>query len=71
MHNIAIVIPSLNPDEKLLEVVGAALGKGFRTIIVVNDVSSSEYNKYFEQIEKHKRCVVLKHYKNFGKARSL
>ncbi len=71
MHNIAIVIPSLNPDEKLLEVVGAALGKGFRTIIVVNDGSSSEYNKYFEQIEKHKECVVLKHYKNFGKGRSL
>lgn len=71
MQNIAIVIPSLNPDEKLLEVVWSVLSKGFKTIIVVNDGSSSEYDKYFEHIKKHKECVVLRHYKNLGKGRAL
>lgn len=71
LQNIAIVIPSLNPDEKLLEVVDAVLYKGFKTIIVVNDGSSSEYDKYFERIGKHKECTVLKHYKNLGKGRAL
>ncbi len=71
MNNIAIVIPSLNPDEKLIQVVDAVLSKGFKTIIVINDGSSSDYDNYFERIEKHKECKVLKHYKNLGKGRAL
>jgi len=71
LQNIAIVIPSLNPDDKLLDVVGAVISKGFKTIIVVNDGSDSKYDKYFEHIKKHKECVVLKNYKNFGKGRAL
>lgn len=71
MQDISIVIPSLNPDNKLIEVVESVISKGFKTIIVVNDGSSSEYDKYFEHIKKYKECVVLKHYKNFGKGRAL
>jgi dolichol-phosphate mannosyltransferase len=71
LQNIAIVIPSLNPDEKLIEVVEEVLYKGFKTVIVVNDGSSSEYDGYFERISKYKECTVLKHYKNLGKGRAL
>lgn len=71
MQNISIVIPSLNPDEKLIEVVEAIINKGFKTIIIVNDGSSSEYEKYFEHVREYEECVILKHHKNLGKGRAL
>lgn len=71
MQNISIVIPSLNPDEKLIKVVEAIINKGFKTIIIVNDGSSSEYEKYFEHVREYEECVILKHHKNLGKGRAL
>ncbi len=71
MQSISIVIPSLNPDEKLIEVVESIISRGFESIIIVNDGSDKEYDKYFDLTKKHKGCVVLKHCKNLGKGRAL
>lgn len=69
---IAIIIPSLSPDEKLL-----GLLKKLRecpqigTIIVVNDGSTEEYDTYFEQAVSQYSCVLLRHAVNLGKGRAL
>lgn len=68
---IVSLIPSLNPTEKLINYVNELIDIGFEKIIIVNDGSGEEYNKYFEQLETHKECIVLKHTINKGKGRAL
>ena len=36
---VSVIIPSLNPDNKLVAVVDALLEEGFKDIIIVNDGS--------------------------------
>lgn len=66
---VMIVIPSLNPDEKLVKLVESLCGEGYKNIIVVNDGSTSDYDKYFEEISN--KAIVLKHAVNLGKGRAL
>ena len=40
---ISVIVPSLNPDEKLVEVVNGLIKEGFDDIIVVNDGSNEEH----------------------------
>lgn len=71
-RNIPIIIPSLNPDEKLGQVVDEVVNKGFNYVIIVDDGSSSENKVIFNNIkEKYKNCVILKHNINLGKGRAL
>lgn len=65
--NICAIIPSLDPDEKLLEVVAALKEKAFAHIIVVDDGSSDKH--YFDIISDD--CDVLHHAKNLGKGRAI
>lgn len=69
--NITIVLPSLNPDEKLLMVVNALRDKGFDDIVVVNDGSDQEHREPFKIISEFKECHVLTHEVNKGKGRAL
>ena len=39
-NNIYVIIPSLNPDEKLKNTVRGMLDAGFERIIIVNDHST-------------------------------
>lgn len=68
---VAVVIPSLNPDGKLIEVVDSLVSAGFDDIIVVNDGSDSNHMKPFEKVQEYKQCTVLKHDVNRGKGRAL
>ncbi len=68
---VCAIVPSLNPDDNLLEVVGGLVSKDFEHIIVVNDGSNNETSHYFEKIKTMPRCVVLRHNKNLGKGRAL
>ena len=52
-HNVTVIIPSLNPDEKLLNTVEELENNGFDDIVIVNDGSGEEYKKYFPDVEKH------------------
>lgn len=65
--NICAIIPSLNPDEKIIDVVKGLKEKGFYKIIVVNDGSNSDH--YFRMLESD--CDILTHYKNLGKGRAM
>ena len=69
--NVTIIVPSLDPDEKLLKVVEGLLKEGFRDIILVNDGSGPEHTAPFEEAAKHPEVTVLTHEVNRGKGRAM
>ena len=69
--NYAIVIPTLNPDEKMTDFVDVLVQAGFRNIILVNDGSSEETVRYFDEAARHPEVTVLTHEVNRGKGAGL
>ena len=61
LKGLAIIVPCLNPDEKLMQVVRGMLAQGFSHILVVNDGSSAEYQPLFD-----KRDEILEHPERYG-----
>lgn len=47
---VSVIIPSLNPDNKLVAVVDALLEEGFKDIIIVNDGSDEEHMAPFNEV---------------------
>jgi len=70
MH-LTVVIPSLNPDEKLLQVVQNLISGGFDDIVIVNDGSDKVHARPFEEVGKFPQCTILTHEVNRGKGRAL
>ena len=68
---VTIVLPSLNPDEKLNKVVDGLLSAGFEDIILVNDGSDEAHLEPFRQAAAHKEVTLLTHEVNKGKGRAL
>lgn len=68
---IGIIIPSLEPDDKMLRLIKDLKEHEFESIIVVNDGSCEKYDKYYEKAKVVYGCVVLKHNVNQGKGRAL
>lgn len=68
---VTIIIPSLNPDEKLMQVVHSLIDRGFTDIILVNDGSSREHLAPFEEAAGYQECTILTHEVNKGKGRAL
>lgn len=68
--DIFVVIPTLDPNEKIMEEFMEKLLKSFSNVLVVNDGSKEIHNKYFESLEK-RGVIVLKNHINYGKGRSL
>lgn len=66
-----VVLPSLNPDEKLLSTIKGVLDLGFNDIILVNDGSSPEHLAPFEEAAKLEQVTLLTHEVNKGKGRAL
>ena len=71
LSGISVVLPSLNPDEKLLAVVDGLLQYGFTDIILVNDGSAPENLHYFETAATHPEVHLLHHEINRGKGAAL
>lgn len=71
MQGITIVLPSLNPDEKLNLVVDGLLEKGFQDIVLVNDGSDEAHMEPFRQAAAHPEVTLLTHEVNRGKGRAL
>ena len=71
LSRISVVLPSLNPDEKLLAVVDGLLQYGFTDIILVNDGSAAENLHYFETAATHPEVHLLHHEYNRGKGAAL
>ena len=68
---MAIVLPSLDPNEKFKGVVEELIGSGFEHIVIVNDGSDAEHLHWFEEAAAHEQCTVLTHEVNRGKGRGL
>ena len=66
-----VVIPSLNPDEKLERVVEGLIEAGFSRIVLVNDGSDSTHTAPFERLAERPEVTVLQHAENKGKGRAL
>ena len=70
-ESVAIVLPSLDPDEKFVGVVDGLVSSGFRHIIIVDDGSDVEHKKPFEYASQFPQCTILVHDVNKGKGRAL
>jgi len=73
LSNISVVLPSLDPDEKLHLVIDGLLEYGFSHIILVNDGSKPENLHYFEEeASAHPDVITLLHHEvNKGKGAAL
>ena len=61
-----ILIPSLEPDERLPAYIQRLSESGFQHIVVVDDGSSAEYQPIFQRLETVRGTVVLHHEVNGG-----
>ena len=72
LSQISVVLPSLDPDEKLITVVDGLLEYGFSHIILVNDGSKQENLHYFTDLAaQHPEITLLHHEVNKGKGAAL
>ena len=72
LSRISVVLPSLDPDEKLIAVVDGLLRIGFTDIILVNDGSKPENLHYFTALSaQHPEITLLTHEVNKGKGAAL
>ena len=68
-NNIYVIIPSLNPDEKLKNTVRGMLDVGFERIIIVNDGSDNEHLENFPHSDEN--ITVIHRRQNHGKGAAL
>lgn len=66
---IVVLIPMFEPDEKMCAAVDEILESGFEHIVLVDDGSDDEYQKYFDKV-KDKTTIVV-HTVNQGKGRAI
>ncbi|MCM3783508.1 bifunctional glycosyltransferase family 2/GtrA family protein [Neobacillus mesonae] len=67
---MTILIPAYEPDERLIELVIQLHNYKLGPIVIVNDGSGPDYNKFFALAESLK-CTVLSHVINLGKGNAL
>jgi len=72
LNNITVILPSLDPDEKLPKVIEGLLEVGFRDILLINDGSKPENLHYFtDAATAHPEITLLHHAVNRGKGAAL
>ncbi len=69
--NATVIIPSLNPDEKIITTVQSLVDAGFEDIILVDDGSKEECKAPFEEAKSFPGVTVLVHEVNRGKGRAM
>lgn len=68
---IPLIIPSLEPDEKLPRLLAQLKAAGIENIVLVDDGSGPAYAHFFESAQVEYGCVILRHAVNLGKGRAL
>lgn len=69
--NVIVLIPTLNPTTRILDVVRALVGEGFGHVVIVDDGSRADCAAIFTELETMPQCAVLHHEVNRGKGRGL
>ncbi len=70
-EEIGIIIPALNPQDNMVELVAKLWEHGFQTIILVDDGSNIENRVYFKTCKEKYNCRIIRHVINFGKGMAL
>lgn len=68
---IPVIIPSYEPDEKLITLLQDLKAAGIRHVVLVDDGSGEAYAPFFSRASKMDNCTVLYHAVNLGKGRAL
>lgn len=71
IEKYAVILPSLNPTEKLCSVVDSVIEAGFTSIIVVDDGSGAEFKEPFSRVAEKPQVTLLTHEVNRGKGAGL
>lgn len=69
LNRISIIVPSLNPDEKLMRTINSLLEVGFTDIVCINDGSREDCLPFFPKPSD--RITLLTHPENRGKGAAL
>lgn len=73
--NIVLLIPALNPDEKLVKLVNDLILEGFSKFFIVNDGSNKKCLPIFNTLNglnsEQTKIYIFSHFKNLGKGRAL
>ncbi|HPF82910.1 MAG TPA: glycosyltransferase family 2 protein [Bacilli bacterium] len=69
MNNILIIIPSLEPNRKMIDFVKEIYNSGFKKIAIVDDGSSKKYQDIFEEMEQY--STIYHHDINLGKGEAI
>lgn len=67
----AVVLPSLNPTDRLSDTVSGLLDAGFSRIILVDDGSRPDTGRYFEAAAARPEVTLLRHAVNRGKGAAM
>lgn len=68
---IPVIVPSYEPDEKLIGLLSDLRKAGVIHLLVIDDGSGEEYQSIFRKAEEEFHCEVLHHVVNQGKGRAL
>lgn len=71
MSRIPVIIPSLEPNQKIIQLIKDLQANGLNDIVVVDDGSGSQYREIFDTIEQLTNRKVLVHDVNKGKGAAL
>lgn len=69
--NVSVIVPSYNPDEKLISTVRGLAEEGFEDILVVNDGSDDGHLEPFAAVRELPQVTVIDHEVNRGKGRAM
>lgn len=70
-NHLPIIIPSLDPDYRMIELIDDLHKAGINNIVICNDGSSEKYESFYEIAKEKYGCVIIKHENNMGKGRAL
>lgn len=70
MEDVSVIMPSLDPDEHLINLIDGLKEAGLLDIVVVDDGSATDKKRIFEEGEA-RGVTLLRHDKNYGKGRAL
>jgi glycosyltransferase involved in cell wall biosynthesis len=69
--SVAVFIPALNPDERLVDLVQSLARLHFGAMVVVNDGSGADCEDVFSRVNAIPGAVVLRHPQNCGQGRAV
>ena len=68
--SIIIIIPTLNPNEKIIKLTKELFNLNFKNIVVIDDGSDNKFQYIFKEL-KNMGCLIYHNKKNYGKGKSI